>query len=145
MDYRAMEVATYIVIMLVAFVYVTDAQTPTDIVAATLILESGGEYSTGAMQAVNEVIVNRSIKRRITGAEVCLQPYQFSCWNTGTLASKLAIAMRHSRWTEACVIATSRPTNYTKGADHYHADYCNPYWAKHMTVTVVIGRHIFYK
>ena len=145
MNYRIMEVVFYLVIMMVAFVCASKAHTPEDVIAATLILESGGEYSLGSMQAVHEVIVNRSIKRRISKAEVCLQSYQFSCWNTGTLASKLAIAKRHPRWTEACVIVASKVTNYTKGADHYHADYCKPYWAKHMKVTVVIGRHIFYR
>jgi len=32
----------------------------------------------------------------------------------------------------------------TKGSLFYHADYVNPYWNKHMTKTVQIGRHIFY-
>ena len=55
-------------------------------------------------------------------------------------------ASNHPRWNEAMKIAYSDPkTNYTKGADHYHADYVNPYWAKSLTKTVVIGRHIFYK
>ena len=140
-----MEVVFYLVIIAVAFVCASKADTPQDVIAATLILESGGEYSLGSMQAVHEVIVNRSIKRRISKAEVCLQAYQFSCWNTGTLASKLAIAKRHPRWTEACVIVASKVTNFTDGADHYHADYCNPHWNKHMKVTAKIGRHIFYK
>ena len=30
-------------------------------------------------------------------------------------------------------------------ADHYHADYCNPYWASSLKKTCVIGKHIFYK
>jgi len=52
-----------------------------DIIATTLILEAGGEYSEGAMEAVHEVIYNRSIKRNKSMAEVCLQKWQFSCWN----------------------------------------------------------------
>jgi spore germination cell wall hydrolase CwlJ-like protein len=32
----------------------------------------------------------------------------------------------------------------TKGSLFYHADYVDPYWSKHMTKTVQIGRHIFY-
>ncbi len=31
-----------------------------EIVAATLILEAGGEYALGSMEAVNEVILNRA-------------------------------------------------------------------------------------
>ena len=30
-------------------------------------------------------------------------------------------------------------------ADHYHADYVDPYWSDAAKVTVKIGRHIFYK
>jgi len=52
-----------------------------DIVATTLILEAGGEYSEGAMEAIHEVIYNRSIKRNKSMSEVCLQKWQFSCWN----------------------------------------------------------------
>jgi spore germination cell wall hydrolase CwlJ-like protein len=145
MNYRTMEVILYIVIMLTAFVVVGKGQTPSDIVAATLILEAGGEYASGSMEAVHEVIVNRSAKRSISAAQVCLQPYQVSCWNSGNLATKLATAQRHPRWVEACTIVASEPTNLTRGADHYHADYCDPYWNKSMTVTIVIGRHIFYR
>jgi len=32
----------------------------------------------------------------------------------------------------------------TNGADHYHADYVNPRWAKRSKMTSKIGRHIFY-
>ena len=54
--------------------------------------------------------------------------------------------MKHPRWGEALRIVQSPTTNYTKGADHYHADYIkNPYWTKSMTVTTKIGLHIFYK
>ena len=47
-----------------------------EIVAATLILEAGGEYHEGAMEAVNEIIVNRAAKRKMSEAMVCLQRYQ---------------------------------------------------------------------
>tara|TARA_R110002020_G_scaffold284030_1_gene499656 strand:+ start:584 stop:1015 length:432 start_codon:yes stop_codon:yes gene_type:complete len=114
-------------------------------IAATLILEAGGEYDRGAMQAVYEVILNRAAKRRLTAQEVCLQRRQFSCWNSGRIDALLGKAKRHPRWHEALIIVNSAPTNYTGGADHYHADYCNPYWASSMQRTIKIGRHIFYK
>lgn len=118
--------------------------TPSEVVTATLILEAGGEYSTGAMEAVHEVIMTRSKQRGITPAEVCLQRLQFSCWNSKRV-SQMRKAKRHKRWNEALGIIQSEITNYTAGADHYHADYCDPYWAKQMKVTATIGRHIFYK
>ena len=126
--------------------HATDIGTDAEIVAATIILEAGGEYAPNALKAVNEVIQNRAIKRRITPAQVCLQRLQFSCWNNKPKRAELfAKAQKHPRYKQALHITMSRPTNYTYGADHYHADYCEPYWAKHMTVTVVIGRHIFYR
>jgi spore germination cell wall hydrolase CwlJ-like protein len=118
--------------------------TPSEVVTATLILEAGGEYSTGAMEAVHEVIMKRSEQRGITPAEVCLQRSQFSCWDSKRVSQMLK-AKRHKRWDEALKITRGQPTNYTGGADHYHADYCDPYWNKHMEMTVKIGRHIFYK
>jgi len=116
-----------------------------EIVAATLILEAGGEYTSGSMEAVNEVIRNRAAKRKLTTRQVCLQRKQFSCWNSGRIDQLLAKAKRHPRFNEAMVIVNGAATNYTGGADHYHADYCNPYWASSMKKTCVIGKHIFYK
>ena len=115
------------------------------IVASTLILEAGGEYAEGAMEAVNEVIHNRSIKRRITPSEVCLQPWQFSCWNSGNIEGLILKAQSHPRYKKALQIAKGDRSNLTDGADHYHATYVNPYWAKSLQRTVRIGRHIFYK
>jgi spore germination cell wall hydrolase CwlJ-like protein len=145
MNYRTLEVVAYLIIMLVAFTCISRGQSPSDIVAATLILEAGGEYSMGSMEAVHEVIINRSLKRSLTPWDICLEYKQFSCWNTMGLATGIAIAQKHPRWRSAKMIVASKVTSYTLGADHYHADYCEPYWAKHMTMTVVIGRHVFYR
>lgn len=116
-----------------------------EIVAATLILEAGGEYVEGAMQAVHEVILNRAEKRRLTPKQVCLQPKQFSCWNSGKIKQLLSKAKAHPRYAYALSIVHGERTNYTNGADHYHANYVTPYWAKYMEKTCTIGRHIFYK
>lgn len=123
-----------------------DAKTWTDndIVVATIILEAGGEYHVGALEGVYEVIINRSKKRKMTPAQVCLQRKQFSCWNSGNIAQLMAKAKEHPRWVIAQNIL-GKETNYTNGADHYHADYVSPYWKDSMTETVKIGRHIFYK
>ena len=115
-----------------------------DIVISTIILEAGGEYKAGALEAIYEVIINRAKKINLTPAEVCLQRKQFSCWNNLTIDDGINIAKNHKRWAIAKNIL-GKETNYTKGADHYHADYVTPYWAKSMEKTVVIGRHIFYK
>jgi spore germination cell wall hydrolase CwlJ-like protein len=145
MDHRLLEMITYGLIILIAGSLTSPAQTQSEIVTATIVLEAGGEYSEGAMHAVHEVIVNRSAKRQLTLAEVCLQPFQFSCWNGAEVADQIIKAKRHPRWREAFAITLQPVTRYTGGADHYHADYCNPYWNKYMKVTAKIGRHIFYK
>jgi spore germination cell wall hydrolase CwlJ-like protein len=118
-----------------------------DIVATTLILEAGGEYSEGAMEAIHEVIYNRSIKRNKSMSEVCLQKWQFSCWNGKDIDQNITKANKHPRWSEAMkIVNTSKMTDYTLGADHYYADYIKPpYWAKSMSRTAKIGRHIFFK
>lgn len=145
MSTHTMEVILYLSLIYLACVLTSPAQTPSEIVTATIILEAGGEYSTGAMEAVHEVIVNRSLKRKISKHEVCLQPSQFHCWTGKDIAAQIAKAKSHSRWGEAFVITLYPKTNYTNGADHYHADHVDPYWNKHMEITAIIGRHIFYK
>lgn len=133
-------------IILLCAISCANAATDAEIVAATIILEAGGEYAPNAMQAVNEVIQNRAIKRRMMPSEVCFQRMQFSCWNNkAKRPALLAKAKRHPRYGQALLIALSTPTDHTNGADHYHADYCRPYWASSMKVTATIGRHIFYK
>ena len=121
-----------------------------DVIVATIIMEAGGEYHVGALEAVYEVIMNRAKKRKMTLAEVCLQKWQFSCWNgkaNGIIALEATItkAKKHPRWkTAEKILGTS--TNFTNGADHYYADYIDaPYWAASMTQTVKIGKHIFFK
>jgi spore germination cell wall hydrolase CwlJ-like protein len=121
-----------------------------DIIVATIIMEAGGEYHTGSLEAVYEVIKTRSKKRNKTLAQVCLQRKQFSCWNgkadgIKALEDTIAKAKKHPRWKIAENILGSN-TNFTNGADHYYADYIDkPYWADSMTQTTKIGRHIFYK
>ena len=120
--------------------------TDDDVIVATIILEAGGEYDKGAMEAVYEVIHNRAARRGTQYSDECLRKWQFSCWNDISAEEGIAKASKHPRWNEALKLAYYKPaTNYTKGADHYHADYVNPYWSKKLQKTSIIGRHIFYK
>ena len=52
-------------------------------------------------------------------------------------------------WATSVVVANNvmrnRVPDITNGATHYHANYVNPYWAKHLDKTVTIGTHLFYK
>ena len=135
-----------IVLLLIGFVCFVKADYDQTVVAATLILEAGGEYEEGSLEAVYEVIYNRAIKQSKSFSEICLAYKQFSCWNDKDVMENIEKASNHPRWSEAMKIAYSDPkTNYTNGADHYHADYVNPYWTKSLVKTTKIGRHIFYK
>jgi spore germination cell wall hydrolase CwlJ-like protein len=101
----------------------------TEIVAATLIAEAGGEKDSRAMHAVAEVIYNRSISRKISPAQVCLQPKQFLCWNNKDVEGGIEKAKKHKKWANALQIAQNLgSTNYTKNAQFYHTTKVNPSW-----------------
>ena len=118
----------------------------TEIVAATLILEAGGEKDFRAMSAVAEVIYNRSISRKLSPAQICLQRKQFSCWNGKDVQSGIDKAKKHKKWPNALQIAQNLgSTNYTKNAQFYHTIQINPSWNKKMLATVTIENHKFYK
>ena len=116
------------------------------VVALTILAEARGEGPDG-MAAVACVIAQRSLNRKITPEQVCLQPKQFSCWNGKTeadLAHLLKLPQaKTALWLEANLHRLNRAKiGY---ADHYHADYVKPYWAKGRTPTITIGKHLFYK
>ena len=56
----------------------------TKIIAITILAEARGE-GHGGMYAVAAVIAQRAFERKRTPTEICLKPYQFSCWNGKTL------------------------------------------------------------
>jgi len=118
----------------------------TEIVAATLIAEAGGEKDPRAMHAVAEVIYNRSISRKLSPAQVCLQPKQFSCWNNKDVEGGIEKAKKHQKWSNALKIAQNLgSTNYTQNAQFYHTTKINPSCNKKMLATVTIENHKFYK
>jgi len=52
----------------------------TKIVAITILAEARGEGEAG-MYAVGACIAQRAFERKKTPQEICLQKFQFSCWN----------------------------------------------------------------
>lgn len=119
--------------------------TQIEFVATTLILEAGGESDPRAMHAVNEVIHERAKLRGLSRKAVCLQPKQFSCWNSPCIESIICRAKSHPKYKQAMLIAMMPRTNYTLGADHFERYDITPYWASSMTKTVQIDNHIFYR
>jgi spore germination cell wall hydrolase CwlJ-like protein len=116
-----------------------------DVVAATLILEAGGERDPRAMAAVAEVIFNRAKAKTRTAEQICLARLQFSCWNGIPVSQGISKAQKHPKWSKALQLAKGVTTSYTNGADHYHTPQVSPKWAKKLKKTAVIGNHIFYR
>lgn len=123
-----------------------------DTLARTLWGEARGEGTRG-MQAVANVITNRVKKGGWYGAtyqEVCLKPYQFSCWlDTDPNYQKLLnVTTKDSQFAQAVQIAqkayNGELPDITGGATNYHAKSVSPYWAKSMSKTTTIGNHVFY-
>lgn len=121
---------------------VTITVSQTEVVAATLIMEAGGEGREG-MEAVREVIANRAKNK--SEMIVCLAPKQFSCWNGIAVGTGIEKAKRHKNWALALEIARGKVTNHTRGATHYHTTKVSPSWSKKLAQTVKIKNHIFYR
>ena len=119
-----------------------------DIAARTIAGEARGEPYIGQI-AVGCVIVNRwRIGIAQSLFETCLQPYQFSCWNTEDpnrrYISKLRTSDRvYQTAMRALTEAIENPLRHGPITD-YHAVGITPAWAKNMRRAIQLGRHIFY-
>jgi|SRR6056300_526419 len=117
------------------------------IVALTILAEARGEGRDG-MGAVAAVIAQRAINRKLTPEQVCLQKWQFSCWN-GKVESDLQHLYKSPMAEFALYLERNIGSmNRAKAgfADHYYADWIKaPYWAKWKKPVKVIGRHKFYR
>lgn len=123
-----------------------------DVLARTLWGEARGEGADG-MRGVACVILNRAGRPGWWGrsiAEVCLKPWQFSCWleSDPNRAKLLAVTVQDRSFRLAQEIARAALAgdlpDYSLGATHYHAVDIAPSWAAGRTPCVVIGRHAFY-
>lgn len=117
------------------------------IVALTLLAEARGEGKDG-MAAVACVISQRAKNRSMTPEAVCLQKWQFSCWN-GKTEADLA-HLYHSKmapwalYLERNILRMNREK--IGFADHYYSTIIKtPYWARGEKPVAKIGRHIFFK
>lgn len=124
-----------------------------DVLARTLWGEARSEGVIG-MRAVAAVIMNRAADSRWPDAlaDVALQAWQFSAWNANdpNRDRMLRVTEADPQFRLALDIAREavegRLVDPTGGANHYFADYiARPSWARTMTETTRIGRHIFMK
>jgi N-acetylmuramoyl-L-alanine amidase len=130
-----------------------------DTLARTIYGEARGEltYPTGgveSLQAVGWVVKNRTKHPQFSPYvyKVCMQPWQFSCWNVNDPNRRKLLDVTFDDDTfQACYLAAAlvlfnRVSDCTKGANHYHSTYIDaPYWAAGQSPTTTIGRHVFYK
>lgn len=120
----------------------------TKIVAITILAEARGEGEAG-MYAVGACIAQRAFERKKTPQEICLQKFQFSCWN-GKRLSDLEHLLKTKEAKYAITVAKNvkqLSRGFIGYANHYHATWMKkpPYWAKGKKPVKIIGQHAFYK
>ena len=130
----------------------------TDILARTLYGEARGEGLIG-LEAVACVVLNRaklSKERNVkwwgrTIKEVCLKPFQFSCWNPENpqLEKILSVSENDAEFRLCLRIAKKAITGFlpdiTHGATHYHAKSVSPAWARKLAPVFDYRNHLFYQ
>jgi spore germination cell wall hydrolase CwlJ-like protein len=131
------------------------------VVAMTILGEARGEGKAG-MYAVACVLKQRSINRKLTPTQVCLQNrivkgkriHQFSCWNYTSLVgrgrnkSKLKGLLNTNEGVYAKYLAKNihnLKRDYVKNADHYCTLKTQNYWTRKSKPVKIIGNHKFFK
>jgi len=131
--------------------------TELEIFAKTLYGEARGESLSG-IEAIANVILNRVKHAQKIGRfwwgktieEVCLKPFQFSCWNPRDPNYEiLKTNLENNKVYQMCVRVAKRAIagflpDQTKGATHYHTKSVHPYWAHAAVPSAEIGHHVFY-
>lgn len=133
--------------------------TELETLAKTIYGEARGEKQDG-MDAVANVIINRVKIALEHGGKywwgkdiksVCLNPYQFSCWNDNDPnACVLHRNLSGEAVYQVCERIASRAikgvlADNTNGATHYHTKAIHPKWATAAVPCAEIGNHLFYK
>lgn len=133
------------------------------VLVLTLWGEARGEPVEGKI-AVANVIRNRMRATGKTAKEICLAPWQFSCWNGGDRnGQEVAMAgtimllggnivpkaqLKECEWI-ADGILNDLVNDNSKGAKHYMTLDCfrlnKPQWAAQMQIVATIGHHVFLK
>ena len=125
-----------------------------EIVATCLVLEAGGEGPEG-MQAVLNVILNRSGGNLYRMVPETVKPGAFSCmasvWKSDLPDYEPLISCakdQSAAYEEATQLIALMEEGFladnTHGATHYHAASIHPYWADSLRYLTTIGGHHFY-
>ena len=118
--------------------------------ATALFFEARGEPIEGK-ELVANVILNRVEHSSYpdTVCDVVNQPKQFSYTHDGMSDNPLDYNTYHDKiaWEKSKFLAQEVLDNGVINPYilMYHADYVDPYWADHYTVSGQVGSHIFYE
>lgn len=129
-----------------------------DILARTLYGEARGEYAQVGLAAfivIANVVMNRFKEKKKYGpslTEICLKPWQFSCWNKNDPNFSLIqeetlseVSLFHIAQKVARKVSYGLWPDLTRGSNHYHATYCQPSWAQVGELKLRLGGHMFYR
>ena len=117
-------------------------------VALTILAEARGEGERG-MAAVACVIRQRAEERNLSFDQVCLQKWQFSCWNGKQIKDLNHLLKKpqaeYALWLEANM--DKLKPEALGNANHYHATWMKklPYWAEGKKPVKIVGQHAFYR
>jgi len=119
------------------------------IATLTVVMEAAGESQEGKL-GVAYVICNRARENNKSLTDVCLAPYQFSCWLTGSPTLMNLDQIQDETMAE-CLKAVldaryQLVPDPTYGANHYlNLKVCNPppSWYDPDAVTATIDNHTF--
>ena len=114
--------------------------------ADNLYHEARGESLAG-IKAVASVVLNRVASKRWPNSicKVVYQKKQFSWANKPEARHPRGVAYTRAVQRVVSQAMIGRLRDKTHGATHYHTKAVRPYWRKHLTKTIVIGFHIFYR
>ena len=125
--------------LILLFAVCAHAEEGIPIPVLTIAYESSDQPFEGQM-AVAATIKSRMAQRHQTAEQVCLAPYQFSCWKNGKPTQKRKLNQKEID-TAYVAWQSAIPWEY----NHYCRWDSNPSWAKAAKKQLRLGQHIFYQ
>lgn len=142
-DFRVLKAVVRIVIYLclaaLIMLFISRPAKADEIAIQTVAYEASSQPFAGQV-AVASVIKTRMAETGKDARQVCLKPYQFSCWKNGRPTQKRRLTNKEIKtaraaWNEA------QPGSY----NHYCRFDCRPRWTAHAKKTARIEDHVFYQ
>ncbi len=119
---------------------------PTELTAAILVAEAGGEGTTG-MKAVMEVIRTRINQKHTSMYNIVTEKHAFSSFTKyhKNPQAFVNIYKKHKLFSNAMWIVNNyKGYSLTKGSNYYHEKTVHPNWSKGEVPSAIIGKHLFF-